>query len=612
MATTNKRIKIGELGFDGIKDNLKDYLKAQTQFQDYNFEGSGLSVLLDVLAYNTHYNALYTNLAVNEMFLDSASKRNSVVSIAKMLGYLPRSSRAAQATVNIQITPTSVTPPPFLVLDAGTAFTTTIDSQSYILYTRESFTSALVAGKYTFTGVTLFEGTPLEYQFTFQEGARYIIPNNQIDTSLLKVSVQEGSVAGAYTVYTFSNKITSVDATTRAYFLKEVDDGLYEIYFGDDIIGYKPSNGNTVLVSYIRCNEGKVNGASVFNMQGTVANVGNVVITTTSVASGGAAPESIASIKSNAPTNYSAQNRAVTAEDYKVILPQLYSNIDAISVWGGEENDPPIYGKVFITVKPITGETLTPETKLKITNELLKSKNVVSITPEIIDAEFLRVNLTATVYYNPTITNNSASSISSLVRQAIVNFNQTQLNKFDSVLRSSTLTKVIDGAEKGIINSIISIRLTKSFVPIFNRVQTYNVSLGNPIYSETGVVGTVVSTGFTVSNDATTYYLEDNGLGFLKRFSITNTGQKIVSPGTYGTVNYQAGKIVLQSVNITSAVDNKVEFTVRPAAQDVVSVRNQLATLNEAKIVLNVIEDKVASGETTAGQYVFTKTTTIT
>jgi hypothetical protein len=612
MATTNKRIKIGELGFDGIKDNLKDYLKAQTQFQDYNFEGSGLSVLLDVLAYNTHYNALYTNLAVNEMFLDSASKRNSVVSIAKMLGYLPRSSRAAQATVNIQITPTSVTPPPFLVLDAGTAFTTTIDSQSYILYTRESFTSALVAGKYTFTGVTLFEGTPLEYQFTFQEGARYIIPNNQVDTSLLKVSVQEGSIAGAYTVYTFSNKITSVDATTRAYFLKEVDDGLYEIYFGDDIIGYKPSNGNTVLVSYIRCNEGKVNGASVFNMQGTVANVGNVVITTTSVASGGAAPESIASIKSNAPTNYSAQNRAVTAEDYKVILPQLYSNIDAISVWGGEENDPPIYGKVFITVKPITGETLTPETKLKITNELLKSKNVVSITPEIIDAEFLRVNLTATVYYNPTITNNSASSISSLVRQAIVNFNQTQLNKFDSVLRSSTLTKVIDGAEKGIINSIISIRLTKSFVPIFNRVQTYNVSLGNPIYSETGVVGTVVSTGFTVSNDATTYYLEDNGLGFLKRFSITSTGQKIVSPGTYGTVNYQAGKIVLQSVNITSAVDNKIEFTVRPAAQDVVSVRNQLATLNEEKIVLNVIEDKVASGETTAGQYIFTKTTTIT
>lgn len=612
MATTNKRIKIGELGFDGIKDNLKDYLKAQTQFQDYNFEGSGLSVLLDVLAYNTHYNALYTNLAVNEMFLDSASKRNSVVSIAKMLGYLPRSSRAAQATVNIQITPTSVTPPPFLVLDAGTAFTTTIDSQSYILYTRESFTSALVAGKYTFTGVTLFEGTPLEYQFTFQEGARYIIPNNQVDTSLLKVSVQEGSVAGAYTVYTFSNKITSVDATTRAYFLKEVDDGLYEIYFGDDIIGYKPSNGNTVLVSYIRCNEGKVNGASVFNMQGTVANVGNVVITTTSVASGGAAPESIASIKSNAPTNYSAQNRAVTAEDYKVILPQLYSNIDAISVWGGEENDPPIYGKVFITIKPITGETLTPETKLKITNELLKSKNVVSITPEIIDAEFLRVNLTATVYYNPTITNNSASSISSLVRQAIVNFNQTQLNKFDSVLRSSTLTKVIDGAEKGIINSIISIRLTKSFVPIFNRVQTYNVSLGNPIYSETGVVGTVVSTGFTVSNDATTYYLEDNGLGFLKRFSITSTGQKIVSPGTYGTVNYLDGKIVFQSVNITSAVDNKIEFTVRPAAQDVVSVRNQLATLNEAKIVLNVIEDKVASGETTAGQYIFTKTTTIT
>jgi hypothetical protein len=606
MATTNKRIKLGELDFDGIKDNLKDYLKTQDKFKDYNFEGSGLSILLDVLAYNTHYNAVYTNLAVNEMFLDSASKRSSVVSIAKMLGYLPGSSRCATATVNIRIVPTGNTPPPFLNLASGSAFTSTTDGNTFLFYTRESYSAALVSGAYSFNGVTITEGTPLDYRFVYEDGLRFVIPNNRIDTNTLSVRVQESST-GAFTTYNYSNKITSVDSETRAYFLKEVEDGKYEVYFGDGIIGYKPAQGNIVQVNYFTSSETAPNGCNLFNLQGTVSSIGAVTITVTSVATGGAGPESIMSIKNNAPINYSAQNRAVTAEDYKVILPQLYSNIETISVWGGEENDPPVYGKVFICVKPLTGETLTPETKEKIKTEVLKSKNVVSIIPELVDPEFLRILITSTIYYNPITTNLSGVTIEALVRDAIVNFNRIELNKFDSVMRYSRLSRVIDSASEGIVNSITSIRLLKTIVPIFNRVQTYLINLGNPIYSETGTTGSVTSSGFTVPGDNAVYFVEDNGVGFLRRFSVTSTGQKIISPGTVGTVDYLTGKIVLQSINITSATDNRLNFTIRPAANDVVSVRNQLAVIAEDQIVLRAIEDKVASGETTAGSYVFTK-----
>jgi hypothetical protein len=283
--------------------------------------------------------------------------------------------------------------------------------------------------------------------------------------------------------------------------------------------------------------------------------------------------------------------------------------VDTISVWGGEENDPPTYGKVFICVKPTTGETLTPETKEKIKTEVLKSKNVVSIIPELIDPEYLRILVTSTIYYNPITSNIAGTSIETLVRQAIVNFNRTELNKFDSVMRYSRLSSVIDSAADGIVNSNTIIRLSRSIVPVYNRVQSYAINIGNPIYSEAGITSNVVSSGFSIPGSTTTFFVEDNGLGFLRRFSVTSTGQKIISPGTVGTVNYKTGKILLQSINIDAAEDNLITFTIRPASNDVVSVRNQLATIKEDSIVLKAIEDKVASGETTAGNYVFTPNT---
>jgi hypothetical protein len=266
MATNNKRITVGQLDFDGIKNNLKTYLKSQSQFQDYNFEGSGLSVLLDILAYNTHYNAVYTNLAVNEMFLDSASKRSSVVSLAKMLGYVPRSSKSAIARVNIRLVPSSSSPAPFASVPTLTSFATSIDGNTYLFYTREAYSARLDSGAYTFTNVELYEGSPLEYTFVYEDNMRFVIPNDRVDTGTLRVRVQESST-GAFTTYNFSNEITSIQKDTRAYFLKEVEDGKFEIYFGDDIIGYKPANGNIVQIDNVRCSEAAPNGANTFTLQ---------------------------------------------------------------------------------------------------------------------------------------------------------------------------------------------------------------------------------------------------------------------------------------------------------------------------------------------------------
>lgn len=604
MTTTNKRIRVGELSFDGIKTNLKDYLRSQDKFKDFDFEGSGMSVLLDVLAYNTHYNAVYTNLAVNEMFLDSASKRESVVSRAKELGYLPRSARAARALLNIRATPIG-TPQSFISLPALTTFTTSVNNESYIFYTTESSSAALIDGVYNFNNIEIVEGKPLTFTFQFEETGTFIIPNLNVDVSTLSVRVQENNT-GAFTTYTFVNQITNVSRDSRVFFLKEVSEGKFEIYFGDGILGYKPANGNLISVNYFVSNTDKPNGATIFNLQGNTLSQSNISITTVDKAGGGQEPESIESIKANAPVNYSAQNRAVTAEDYKVILPQLFSNIDTISVWGGEENDPPIYGKVFICIKPLTGDALTPETKLIIKNEILKSKNVVSIIPELVDPEFLNIIITSTIYYNPIITKNAASTVEGFVRQAIIDFNRKELNRFDGVMRYSRLSKTIDSAEDGIVNNSTTIRLQKSIVPLFNRVQTYNIDISNPIYTETGITGSVVSSGFTVPGSNLTFFVEDNGSGLLRRFFITSSGQKVISPGTVGTVIYEEGKINLQSINITSAIDNTLTFTIRPASNDVVSVRTQLAVIDESKITLTAIEDRVSSGETTAGNYVFT------
>ena len=601
----NKKIVVSELDFDLIKANLKTFLKGQSEFSDYDFEGSALSVLLDLLAYNTHYNAVYTNLAVNEMFLDSARKRNSVVSLSKMLGYLPQSVTAATALVDISVSGVTGSPTS-LTLPAYSAFFSRIDNVQYNFYSRDAITVVPVSGVYTFNDVLITEGKPLSFTYNVADGVLYKIPNTNVDIDTLTVRVQENPGSAAYTSYTFADNIAEVGPLTRAYFLKEIDDGLFEVYFGDGIVGYKPSNGNVVALNYFTTNKDAANGARVFTYSGASLN-GSVTVNTVSIADGGAEAESIDSIKFNAPKNYSAQNRAVTADDYKVILPQVFANVESVNVWGGEDNSPPIYGKVFICIKPRSGETLTNATKDSIKNTVLKGKNVVSIIPEIVDPQYLYVKLDTTVYYNPLSTNNNEETIKTLVRQVISNYNTTDLKKFDGMFRFSKLSRLIDASEDSILSNISTLTLVRSITPSIGTGTSYVINIENPIYSAGVAEDSVVSEGFIVDGTAETVYLEDDGVGNIRLFYYASANTKKYVNTNQGTVDYANGIITINDINITYANNNRLTFTIKPQSNDIVSVRSQLVMIAEDQLAINAIADSVATGSSSGGtNYIFT------
>ena len=613
MATDNKRIKVTELDFDSIKSNLKNYLRGQNQFSDYDFEGAGMSVLLDVLAYNTHYNALYHNMTVNEMFLDSAVKRSSVVSLAKMLGYTPRSARAPRATLSLTVSNVSNNPN-ILTLPRGSSFRTTLDGVNYFFNSDAPYSVTRSANNtYAFNNVEIIEGTVVRNKFTVADGMQFLVENPSADISTLRVTVQEDPNSAATVTYLSEINLTEIKPETRAYFVKEIDQNRFEVYFGDNIVGYKPVNGAIVTLEYYVTNKEKANQARLFTYTGSAfGSNATVNITTTQRAQGGQDEESIESIKFNASRSFAAQNRAVTADDYKVILPKLFSNIDAISVWGGEENDPPIYGKAYICIKPLSGATLTNDTKEKIKDNLLKSKNVVSILPELVDPDYLSIIVDSTVYYNSSATARSASSIKAIVIDEIKRYNQETLNKFDSVFRHSRLVRDIDGAEESIVSNVTKVDLRYEVSPNFNTVSKYRVSLNNPIYHEASSVENsyiaITSSGFKLSGNTQTFFLEDNSVGLIRMYYLTPGNEKVYNTTSVGTVNYTTAVIELNNLSISSGnVDGKLVLFIEPSSYDVVSVRNQLTNIREQDIVVNVIADRVASGESSSGnEYIHT------
>ena len=409
MAQTTSRLRVTELDFNDIKTNLKSYLSSQKEFQDYNFEGSAMNTLLDLLSYNTHYNAIYANMISNEMFLDSAVKRDSVISLAKHLGYRPRSSTASTGRINVTVnSPTGS--PSSLTMPKGTVFRSRVNETNFQFVTTADVTIIPTEGVYTFTNIDVKEGTLLTLQYTkdsSNEAQRFLLTDTNIDVSTLKVKVQNSVADVTQTTFTEADDFLEVKADSEVYFLDAVEDGFYELTFGDDVLGKKIIDGNIVIIEYIVCNEDDANGANSYTLQTAVGGSTNATITTVINSQNGAPRETIDSIKFNAPKSFSAQKRAVTAEDYKVILPKLYNNVDAMQVWGGEDNDPPIYGKVFLSIKPKTGRTLTTSTKDAIKNTVLSGKTMVSITPEIIDPVYICIIPSVTVYWNPNITTSS-------------------------------------------------------------------------------------------------------------------------------------------------------------------------------------------------------------
>jgi hypothetical protein len=602
MATNNKRITVSDLDFDTIKANLKTFLQGQSEFSDYDFEGSGLSVLLDVLAYNTHYNGIYTNLAVNEVFLDSASKRASVVSLAKMLGYVPRSAKCAIAVVNATIsTPTSS--PSTVTLPANQAFNTSIDGVSYTFYNRSAVTTARnTSGNYVFSNLPIVEGTPLQYKYTVAAGVRYIIPNANMDIDTLTVRVQENANSDFFQVYTRAQSLTDASSTTKVYFIKEIDDGLYEISFGDGVIGQQLNNGNVITLDYFVSGLADANSAGNFTYGGTSLLGSNLSVTTVSRAMGGASPEDINSIKYNAPRMYAAQNRAVTPDDYKAIILSQFPEAASVAVWGGEDNDPPVYGKTFICIKPRDASKLTNLQKAFVVNNILEQRNIVSITPEIIDPEYFNIKVTSFVYYNPRETTKTPTQIETIVKDAILNYNATELEKFDGVLRFSKLSRIIDSADPAITNNTSRIMVRRQFAPVYNISSEYKLNLINPISQDGGKQGDVfASTGFFVPNSTRVHYLDDDANGNIRLYYIGPNFDKVIADPAIGTIDYEAGRVVVRNLTITALDDVIFEMQVKPESYDVVSALNQIVQIDPTLLIVEAIADQTANGDLRAG-----------
>jgi hypothetical protein len=603
----NKKINVTELDFDNIKSNLKNFLQGQTEFQDYDFEGSAMSVLLDVLAYNTHYNALYNNMAINEMFLDSARKRNSIVSLSKMLGYTPRSALCAKATVTVNVS-TGTNSPSAITLPAYSAFTTNIDGTQYTFYNTGSFTTSLSGNGYTFTDVEIVEGKPLSYSYNVTDGMRYIIPNSNVDISTLKVRIQENPTSTLYETWSNTDSIVNATATTKAYWVKEIDDGLYEINFGDGNIGRALTAGNVVHLDYFVSSLTAANGARTFAYNGdTMLSGSQVSVITTGVAALGADKETNDSIRFNAPKFYAAQNRAVTPDDYKALIYANVPEAKSVSVWGGEDNNPPVYGKTFICIKPRDATKLTSVQKSSITSSILSNRNVVSVIPEIVDPEYINIALNITVYYNEQDTTKSAADISTLVRQTVISYNDSDLQTFDGVFRYSKLSRLIDETDPAIVNNITTVLLRRNMTPRYNVSAQYLLNMINPI-NYTGVAEeSFQSTGFYIAGSDQIHYLDDDGVRYVRLYRLGSNATKIIVNDQIGTIDYTKGIVDIKNLNITALADVDFELSIAPQSYDVVSALTQIAEIAPDHLKVTAIADKTASGDLRGGyNYQFT------
>ena len=603
----NRKINLTELDFDGIKSNLKTFLSGQTEFQDYDFEGSGLSVLLDLLAYNTHYNAMYNNLSINEMFLDSARKRNSVVSLSKMLGYTPRSATSARALVNVKITCATIGPE-VVYIPVNSEFNTTINGVSFI-FRNKNMVSASGAGLvYNINDIELVEGTTLDFRYTVAAGVKYIIPNPAVDLSTVSLRVQTNSNSSTFNTFTSAGSLVDVTPTTRAYWIKEIDDGLYEIVFGDGIIGQALEPGNVVHINYTVSKMDAANGARLFNYNGATVVPSSVVsVTTVAPATNGSKVEDIDSIKFNAPKTYAAQNRAVTPDDYKALIYASVPGIKSVTVWGGEDNIPAVYGKTFICIKPTNTSKLTNQQKSNILSTLLSSRNVVSITPEIVDPEYINIALEVTVYYNERETTRSPSELEAIIRETIFDYDDNDLQKFDGMFRFSKLSRLLDAAEAGITNNITTVLLRRRVAPRYNVSAEYNLNLINPFYTEGVPEDIIISTGIFVYGSNEIHYLRDDGIGNMQLFTKGSSGTTVVVDPSIGTVNYAAGVINIKNLHITAVADIDFEISIKPKSNDVVSAFTQIAQIARDHLIINVISDKSANGDLRGGKnYIFT------
>ena len=573
-------LRISELDFDTIKSNLKDFLRAQDEFTDYDFEGSGFSVLLDVLSYNTHYNAYLANMLVNEMFLDSAVKRSSAVSLAKLIGYTPRSTRSARALLNLVINnPTGS--PNFITLNKNTPFSVTLDNNLFVFYNLEAKTIFKENDTFSLNNLEVVEGQIFSTTYVVSNPGpdeKFVIPSTTVDTSTLVVTVQDSVTNTESSVYVLNNDITTLDSTSKVYFLEENSSENYQIFFGDGFISKKLSVGNIVTISYFNSSGQAANSSNLLNQSfttSTIAGSSDISITTVTNPTGGSNKEGIGSIRFNAPRVAAAKNRAVTAADYQAIISAEYTEAESVSVWGGEDNDPPAYGKVFIALKPYKGFFISQTTKQQIINSILSTKKVLAITPEIVDPEYFYINLNVSVVFNQRLTTKTSDVIKQNVIDTINQYFTNELQKFDKDFNKSYLNRLILQADQSISSVNISIKLQQRHNIFLNSINSF-LDQDAIKFQNLLVPGTLNSSRFYLITNNTETLVEivdipndsppdNNGSGIIKIINPTS-GATVVAQA--GTINYGTGVVTLNNFVPTALPNTISDFRVTAAIQE--------------------------------------------
>lgn len=598
--TIPSTLRVTELDFDQIKTNLKTFLSTKEEFQDFNFEAAGINVLVDLMAYNTHYNAVIANFLANEMFLDTAAKRSSVVSHAKALGYRPRGLTSARATINLTVTDIVsdlAAPPSIFVIPRGTPFITSIGNSEYQFVTTTNYFAPNVgtneAPRYEFTNMVLIEGYLLSYEWVVTDdttGTRYPIPNPYIDVSSITLQVRNAATdVNVFETWAASTSVLTLDETSKVYWTQEQKDGMYEIFFGSGQIGAKPSIGNLITAQYVVSRGVLGNGADTFIPLGTISNNGSgqtlisaYTIQTVTPSQGGSDPETIDEIRHNAANNYITQNRAVTLDDYRNLISSYFPT-KAIKVWGGEDNVPAKYGKVIVCIQPQYGDVITEIEKKSIAS-FISSKSVVSVGLEFVDPEYTYVNVDTSVFYNPNKLPGSLN-LSVAVATTIVNYSRLVLEKFGSDILMSKFQTEIDDTHESIRSNTTVLSLYKKFYPKLGLPLSYQLKFGNAIKKQDGAVTT---SQFKVMEDTTQYMSIRNKGQDLYLVTVDSVGNTQYR-NTVGSVDFSTGQINIDDLHVVSVLGSEIRVTVLPESDDVVGGLNSIIKIEPSSIRVTTV-----------------------
>ena len=602
------------LDFDQIKTSIKDYLKSNTNFTDYDFEGSNLSIIIDALAYNTYITSYNTNMAANECFLDSSTLRENVVALARNIGYVPRSRRSSRAKISFFIS--GITETVTATIRAGIICNGAASNTSFIFSIPEDITVPVSNGVAIFNNIEIYEGSLITQNFTVntaQTNQRYVLANSSIDTSTIRVKVKPSESSSSTVTYKQIDNIVGVTSTSSSYLLQEIEDERYELIFGDDVIAKKLSNNNYITVSYIITDGKSGNGAAQFSFIGNVVDQDGATIdasnfslvTTEENSRDGDDIESISSIKYYAPRIYSSQYRAVTSSDYESVLGYIYPNVESVTAYGGEEMNPPRFGKVFISVKPRNGDFLSDETKKELIQKL-KSYAVAGIVPEFVDLKYLYVELKTNPYYNTSL-NDDPENLKTSISNALTQYSRSiDVNKFGGRFKYSKAVSLIDSVDSSITSNISLVVIRRNLKAVLGQFAQYEVCYGNRFHTQESSYN-VVSTGFTIEGVTGTVYLADEVInrekGRIFFFTYVEGGTPNIVKKNAGTVDYMTGEVLIDTVNILSTTisNDVIEIQAIPHSNDIVGLRDLYVKFDMSNTTINMVPDLIASGENTSG-----------